>query len=146
MFFFFYFTVGDIEQLVVERYILQYLVEMVAVGVGDEYLSEVGTGDELHDLFHTVCVELVENVVKQQHGCGVGGSAFEKVELCKLQRKNEGLVLTLASFALHLIAVEQHFKVVAMHAVKRIAYGTVAETVALYYIEQVATLGMRHIA
>ena len=39
---------------------------MVAVGVGDEYLSETVARYKLYNLFNTVGVEFVENVVEQE--------------------------------------------------------------------------------
>lgn len=56
------------------------VVEMAAVGVGDEYLAEgVGVGDEAHDALHAVAVEFVEDVVEQQQRSHAGGSAQEVV-------------------------------------------------------------------
>jgi hypothetical protein len=39
-----YLAVLDVEDFVVEVAVLQYLVEVVAIGVGDEYLSETVAG------------------------------------------------------------------------------------------------------
>lgn len=49
-------------------------VEVRAVSVGDEYLSEVRGANQFDDVFHTVGIELVEDIVEQQkwRGCRDG--------------------------------------------------------------------------
>jgi len=44
----------------------EYLIQVVAIGVGNENLSKLLAGNQADDLFHTGCIELVEDVVKQQ--------------------------------------------------------------------------------
>lgn len=39
---------------------------MVAVGVCDEYLSELVASNQFHDLLHAIGIELVEDIVKQE--------------------------------------------------------------------------------
>ncbi len=60
------FPILHVEDAVVERRSAQYLVEVVAIGIGDEYLSEVVAGYQTHYLLYSLCIELVEDVVEQQ--------------------------------------------------------------------------------
>lgn len=60
-----------VKQLVVVTDVLQNLVEMVAIGVGYEYLTETVTRHQLYDTLHTVGVQLVEDVVKEQERSGL---------------------------------------------------------------------------
>lgn len=68
---------------------------MLTVGVGDEDLSESIAGDEADDLFHTLGVEFVKDVIEQEQGSCFAACAFEKVELCKFEGYHVGLVLPL---------------------------------------------------
>ena len=43
----------------------QYVVEMVTVGVGDEYLSVVVVSHEPDDLLHPVRIEFVKHAVEK---------------------------------------------------------------------------------
>ena len=58
-------SVGDVEEAVFAGHGGQYLVEVVAVRVGNKYLSEVLARYEFDDLFDTGCVQLVEYVVEK---------------------------------------------------------------------------------
>ena len=60
-----YFTIIDVEDLVVVGGGGENLVEMRAVGVGDEDLTELLSGDECDDLLDTAGIELVEDVVEE---------------------------------------------------------------------------------
>ena len=53
----------DVEDFVVEGGVAEYLVQVVSVGVGDEYLAEVVAGYQAYYLFYTLGIELVEDVV-----------------------------------------------------------------------------------
>ena len=59
-------TVGHMEKSVVEVGVEEQLVQMVAVGIGDEYLAIFLAGHKVHDTSHTLCIEFVEDVVKQE--------------------------------------------------------------------------------
>ena len=48
------------EKLIVESTVGEDLVEMVAVGVGNEDLTELPTGHQMDDLLHTRGIELVD--------------------------------------------------------------------------------------
>ena len=119
---------------------------MVAIGIGYEYLTETVARHKLHNLLHTMRVEFVEYVVEQQEWCGLGCCAPQEVELGEFQGENKRLVLSLRPLAPNLIAAKQHFEIVAMNSMQRVAYSTVLHPVALYDIEQSASLGVRHIA
>ena len=54
-----YLSLTDVEYLVVKGSGAEYLVEMVAIGIGDEYLSEVVAGDEAHYLLHTLDTQVL---------------------------------------------------------------------------------------
>ncbi len=54
----------DVEDFVVEGGVAEYLVEVVAVGVGDEYLAEIVAGYQAHNLLYTLGIEFVEDVVQ----------------------------------------------------------------------------------
>ena len=58
--------IADVEKAVIEVAMRENLVEVVAVGVGDEYLSKLLAGHQLDDMLHPMRVELVKNVVEQQ--------------------------------------------------------------------------------
>ena len=76
-----YLSLTDVEYLVVKGSGAEYLVEMVAIGIGDEYLSEVVAGDEAHYLLHTLGIELVKDVIEQQEGRGLRTCTLQEVEL-----------------------------------------------------------------
>ena len=59
-------SVINVEQLMIEMSPAENLVEMVAIGVGDENLTKSGTGNQLHDFLHTGGIELVEDVIEQK--------------------------------------------------------------------------------
>ena len=56
------------EYLVVEGCGTEDLVEVVTIGIGNEYLSEVITGYQTDNLLHALGIELIEDVVEQQQG------------------------------------------------------------------------------
>ena len=41
-------------------------IDVLAVGVGNEYLPERRLGNDTHDVGHAMGIELVENIVEQQ--------------------------------------------------------------------------------
>ena len=60
------------EKLIVESPVGEDLVEMVAVGVGNEDLTELPTGHQMDDLLDTRGIELVEDIVEQQQRQALG--------------------------------------------------------------------------
>ena len=60
-----YLTALHVEQAIVVTYTIEYAVKVFAVGVSDENLSEAVARHQLHNLLHTMRVELVEDIVKQ---------------------------------------------------------------------------------
>lgn len=106
------------------------LVKMVAIGVGDEYLTEIGRAHYLNNALHTTCIQLVEDIVEKEKRGGMGGGALEEVKLCQLERDGKRLVLTLAALALHLMTSKSEDKVVAVDSMQGIAHGTVLMAVA----------------
>ena len=66
---------------------------MLTVGVCQEYLPEGITTHHVHNLFHTLCVEFVKDIIEQQDGSGFGTGALEKSKLCQLQCNHKGLVM-----------------------------------------------------
>ena len=83
------------EDSVVALGALEDFVEVLAVGVGDEDLSEGIAGDEVDDLFDALGIELVEDVVEQEQGSGLAACPLEKIELGELEGDDVGLVLSL---------------------------------------------------
>ena len=77
-------------QAIVAARAAHYLVEMSAVGVCDENLSEVVGSDERYDALHPCGVELVENIVEQQERPHSGGFA-EKFILGEAESGGESL-------------------------------------------------------
>lgn len=55
-----------VENLVIALRTLQNFVQVFAVGVGDEDLSESIAGHQVHYLLHTLGIEFVEDVVQQE--------------------------------------------------------------------------------
>lgn len=115
---------------------MEYLVEMVAVGVGDEYLTETIARNQLHDRFNSLGIKFVEYIVKQEQWRGVGTGALQETELRQLQGNDECLVLSLATLTLHRIVAKRKLQVVAMHTMQRIAHGTVLESISLDYLDR----------
>ena len=140
-----YLSLTDVEYLVVKGSGAEYLVEMVAIGIGDEYLSEVVAGDEAHYLLHTLGIELVKDVIEQQEGRGLRTCTLQEVELRQFQGYDIGLVLSLRTLALHQMTVERKLQVVTMDTMQRIAHGKVFVAVSLDDLQQRTTLTMRDI-
>ena len=92
---FLYFSLLDLEDFVVSLGSFQYLVEVLAVGVGDEDLSEGIAGDDVDDLLNALGIEFVEDVVEKEEGSGAAACAFEEIKLCEFEGNHIGLVLPL---------------------------------------------------
>ena len=54
------------EKAVVAVPMREDLVKMLTIGIGDENLTKLLTGHQADNLLHTMCVELVEDIVEQQ--------------------------------------------------------------------------------
>ena len=71
------------------------MVEMLAVGVCDEYLTEVVAAHQFDYLLHASRIQFVEDVVEQEQRCRVAARLAQEVKLCKLERGEVRLVLSL---------------------------------------------------
>ena len=91
------------------------LVEVFAVGVGDENLAEDVACHQLHDALYAGGVELVEEVVEQKYG-GCGAMLGKELILCQFERYKVSFALSLRADSLHGIVVERHLHVVAVYA------------------------------
>ena len=105
-------------------------VEVFTVCVGDENLSEGVATDELDDLFHTVGVELVENIVKQEDGAGFPILSQEG-ELRQLQGNQVRLVLSLRTDAADKVVAERHLQFIFMDTARSITEDDVALAIGL---------------
>ena len=119
---------------------------MVAVRVRDEYLPEAVAADELNYLLHSVCVELVEDVIKQEERCGAAACPAQEVELGEFQRDEERLALALRAFPADGVSALQHFEVVLVNAMQGVAHGSVLEASRSELFQQWTALKMRDIA
>ena len=54
------------EKAVVTVSMRENLVKVLTVGIGDENLTKLLTGHQTDNLLHTMCVELIEDIVEQQ--------------------------------------------------------------------------------
>jgi hypothetical protein len=61
-----YVAVFYLEDPIVVRGSAENLIEMLPIGVCNEYLSELVACHEFYDLFHAVGIELVEDIVEQE--------------------------------------------------------------------------------
>ena len=120
----------------------KYLVQILPVGVGDEYLPEGIIRDNLHYVLHSLGVELVEDVIEEQQWSGLAACALEKVELGQLESQHEGLVLSLRPFSLYGVTAERHIQVVLVYSVERIAKDMVFAPSSLDEGEQVAPVAV----
>ena len=80
-----YVAVFYLEDPIVVRGSAENLVEMLPIGVCNEYLSELVAGHEFHDLLHAVGIELVEDIIEQEQGRGLVIRPFQEVKLCQFQ-------------------------------------------------------------
>ena len=54
------------EQLIVEIAILENLVKVIPVGIGNENLTEVDTRNQAYNILYSCCIELIKNVIKKE--------------------------------------------------------------------------------
>ena len=92
-------------------------VQVFAVSVGHEYLSKGVTLHQVYNLLYAQGVKLVKDVVQEQYR-RVADSTAQQFKLCQLKARDEGFLLALRPFALHGVAVEHDFQVVAVDAVQ----------------------------
>ena len=142
----FYLSCPHGEEPVGAVYVVEYLAQMVAVGVGDEYLAEVAARDQSYDLLYALSVEFVEDVVEQQQGRGVASCLSERVELGQLEGDEEGLVLSLAALPSDGVSAEGHLQFVLVYAMQRVAHDAVALSAAPYHVQQGAALAVGDVA
>ena len=106
-----------VEDMRLVRSILQDVGEVLAVGVGDEDLSEIGTVDQVDDTLNTLTIKLVEDVVEEQDGTLVEYAGIAEEEcLTELEGQQESLLLPLAAYTLDRVVAERHLEFVLVDA------------------------------
>ena len=108
---------------------------MIPVGIRNKYLTIFLTRDKTNNLLHPTGIQFIKDIIEQQQRRRVARRSFQKTELCQLQGNHKGLMLSLTAFTLYGIATEQHFQVITMYAMQRIAHGTVFHTVTLNHVQ-----------
>ena len=61
-----YLTIVHREQLIIETIGLQNLIQMLAVGIGNEYLTVFLAGHQTDDSFHAMRIQFVEDIIQEQ--------------------------------------------------------------------------------
>ena len=111
------FACVHVEDMRLVRSILQDVGEVLAVGVGDEDLSEIGTVDQVDDTLNTLTIKLVEDVVEEQDGLLVEYAGIAEEEcLTELEGQQESLLLPLAAYTLDRVVAERHLEFVLVDA------------------------------
>ena len=106
-----------VEDMRLVRSILQDVGEVLAVGVGDEDLSEVGTVDQVDDTLNALTIKFVEDVVEEQDGALVEYAGIAEEEcLTEFERQQESLLLPLAAYTLDRVVAERHLEFVLVDA------------------------------
>ena len=106
-----------VEDMRLVRSILQDVGEVLAVGVGDEDLSEIGTVDQVDDTLNALTIKLVEDVVEEQDGALVEHTSIaEEERLTELEGQQESLLLPLAAHTLDRVVAERHLEFVLVDA------------------------------
>ena len=107
------FACMHVEDMRLVRSILQDVGEVLAVGVGDEDLSEIGTVDQVDDTLNALTIKLVEDVVEEQDGALVEYAGIaEEERLTELEGQQESLLLPLAAYTLDRVVAERHLEFV----------------------------------
>ena len=110
------------------------LREVLAVGVGDEDLTELLSLYHIDDTFYAFGVEAVEDVVEEQDW-------FTYVQsLCQFHREDESTLLSLGTDLLQRVVSETHFEVIFVDALRGPAENEVALACPHIGIAQVAVL------
>ena len=90
---------------------------MLAVGVGDEDLSEIGTVDQVDDTLNPLVIQFVEDVVEEQDRLLVEYlGVAEEERLTEFEGQQESLLLPLAADSLDGICAERHLEFVLVDA------------------------------
>jgi hypothetical protein len=104
-----------VEDMRLVRSILQDMGEVLAVGVGDEDLSEIGTVDQVDDTLNSLTVQFVEDIVEEQDRPLVEHTSIAEEEcLAEFERQQESLLLPLAAYTLDRVLAERHLQFVLM--------------------------------
>ena len=107
------FACVHVEDMRLVRSILQDVGEVLAVGIGDEDLSEIGTVDQVDDTLNALTIKFVEDVVKEQDGLLVEYAGIAEEEcLSEFERQQESLLLPLAAYTLDRVVAERHLEFV----------------------------------
>lgn len=104
------------EEFVVSLFASEYAVQVVAIGIRHEGLSKTVAADQFYNLLHTAGVQLVEDVIQQEDGCGLLPGVVKEVELCQFQGDEVRLILSLTTLSLEWETAERHLKVVLVNA------------------------------
>ena len=102
-------------------------VEILTIGIGDKDLSEYVARNELHDVFDTIGIELVEEIVEQQDGGSIA-MVGKEIILRQLEGYEVCLALSLRAYALHGVFAQRHLHIVAVYAMGGIAKYNIALT------------------
>ena len=106
-----------VEDMRLVRSILQDVGEVLAVGVGDEDLSEIGTVDQVDDTLNALTIKFVEDVVEEQDGALVEYAGIAEEEcLTELEGQQESLLLPLAAYTFDRVVAERHLEFVLVDA------------------------------
>ena len=107
------FACVHVEDMRLVRSILQDVGEVLAVGVGDEDLSEIGTVDQVDDTLNSLTVQFVEDIVEEQDRALVEHTSIAEEEcLAELEGQQESLLLPLAAYTLDRVVAERHLEFV----------------------------------
>ena len=110
---------------------------MLAVHIGNKYLSEFVARDKVYYLLDTLRVELVENIIKQQKRC-LAALTAQKIELRQFERHQIALVLPLRTLLFYGVATELHHKLVAVNALCSVPHAVIVVARAAKSIGKVA--------
>ena len=111
------FACVHVEDMRLVRSILQDMGEVLAVGVGDEDLSEIRTVDQVDDTLNSLTVQFVKDVVEEQDRALVEHTSIAEEEcLAEFERQQESLLLPLAAYTLDRVLAERHLQFVLMDA------------------------------
>lgn len=98
--------------------------EVLTVGVGDKDLTKFGTLYHLHNAFHTLAVQSVKDIVKQQNRDTSrpplrGGELIREVKgLCQFHSEDECALLALRTDLLQGVVAKTHFEIVFMNTLR----------------------------
>lgn len=90
-------SIFDCENLVVAIQTMENLVEMITIGIRDEYLTEAITRNQLHYRLNTLGIKLIKDIIEQEKRRCVGTGSLQETKLSQLQGNDEALVLSLTS-------------------------------------------------